>query len=212
MKQIILCSVLLWTMCSTVVFANDKEDEIQLAIAFGELKTNPDRAFRIFEEVETSSGSKSTSRAKSNHAYAQLGMGICLYYGLGCKQDYKGAFQRFRQLVVYPSGFANANPMVEYYYGECLYNGHGTPKDTEGGLRGIQYAARYGFADARIRLGTLMLVGEIGANKEYFGWVKNEADNNNKDAQYIVGQLYLKGIGCVKDEITGNEYIQKSRK
>ena len=134
-------------------------------------------------------------------------MGICMFHGLGCERNYKGAYVQFRYLVFTP-GFANSIPDVEYYYGECLYNGYGVEKDREGGLKNINYAANYGSSLARIKLGKLTLDGEVGSNTDYFNWVKTAADKNNKEARQIMGNLCLKGIVCEKNIEMSFEYLK----
>lgn len=63
-------------------------------------------------------------------------------------------------------------------------------------------AAEQGNAGAQIRLGFISYYGLDTTIKNYtqaLSWFKKAAENNNTDAQFLVGAMYLKAEGVVKD-------------
>ncbi len=207
MKKIIL-TILCAILCMSSICAQNKQEKLEYA--FKALATNPTDSYNIFKEVYSSSN-RLTKKNREYRAFAEYGLALCQFKGLGCEKNYGEAFMHFQILVVTP-GFANSIPDVEYFYGECLYNGYATRKDTEKGLKSFLYAANYGSSLARIKLGKLMLNGEVNPSVQYFEWVKTEAEKDNKQALHVLGNLYLKGIGCDKNIELGNEYLERSHR
>lgn len=167
-----------------------------------------EKSFQTFKELSCSSNSK-------YKLYAEYGLGYCYYNGWGVEQNLKQAYFYFHRLVI--KGFDNYVPDCGYFYAECCYKGEGTEPDTKKAASAYYHSALYGSVLSRLRLGELMIVGDDNIiqsdsfhSKEVFDWVKEEADKNDSRAQYIIGQLFLKGISCDKNEILSLFYLKKS--
>lgn len=215
MKKILL--IILVVLCSiNQSIGSTVDDEAKLTNAFNILfdddaSSNKNNAFCIFRNIYNSTLSQKKSEY-TNHMLATYGLGLCYYNGFGVERSYDIAFLHFSELV--SRGFDNYVPEAGFYYGECCYNGYGTKQDSNRARISYYHSALFGSASSKVTLGYFLANDEEnmvkGHETEIFNWLKEEADKNSADAQYVLGHLYLDGKACSKDEMLGVSYLEKS--
>ena len=130
----------------------------------------------------------------------------------------KAAFERrdygraYRELL---SDAQNGNAEAEYMIGEMTADGLGTGRSYELAARWYALSAAKGYIPANVTLGILYLYGagtedETGAIRadptRAAGYLKVAADADDKEAQYLMGQLYMSGDGVPQDLAKAMDY------
>lgn len=95
-----------------------------------------------------------------------------------------------------------------YMLGLCYLEGTGTAQNKKEGMRLLKKAAELGNADSQLDYGKLL--DENGLSEEGRAWILKSAENNNKNAQLIVGSWYMDGDGVEKDPEKAAEWLRKS--
>ena len=125
-------------------------------------------------------------------------LGDCLYYGLGIKQDYKKAFDYFKQAEA--KGYT-----AEISLGLCYLDGYAVPKDID---KAINYFKKCNFIDS------LVYLGRAYYNKEEYAkalsYFKQASKSNIKVADGLIGMCYYYGKGVNKNFSEAFTMLKKS--
>ena len=103
---------------------------------------------------------------------------------------------------------------AHFFLGECYYYGLGTDRNPERAISEYSWS-KFSSSQAIINTGILLLDGfgekwSETYKSEIFRSIEVEANNDNTDAQYILGHLCLEGIGCPQDTLIAISNFEKS--
>jgi TPR repeat protein len=125
------------------------------------------------------------------------------------RRDYRRAYQ---ELLADAQG---GNAEAEYMIGEMTADGLGTGRSYELAARWYALSAAKGYIPANLTLGILYLYG-AGTEDEASAiradparaavFLKIAADADDKEAQYLMGQLYMSGDGVPQDLAKASDY------
>lgn len=144
--------------------------------------------------------------ALAPHARADLAKGRDAYR----RGDYARAYWELM-----PAAQAG-NAEAEYLIGEMSASGHGMPRSYAVAARWYALAAKGGYEPAFMTLGLLYLYGAgddgdptaIAADPSQAApYIRQAADSGDKNAQALMGELYLKGEGVPPDPLQAHQYI-----
>lgn len=134
----------------------------------------------------------------------------------------KAAFERQDYALAYRELLPEAqtgNPEAEYMVGEMTADGLGTQRSAQVAADWYRLAARRGYEPAYVTLGLLYLYGAgneddptaVAADPaKAAGYLKMAADQGDKTAEYLLGQLYLNGDGVAQDYSKAYDYTLKA--
>ena len=105
------------------------------------------------------------------------------------EKNYEAATQFFREAA----DCGNAEAMC--YLGACYYEGLGVGQDTDAALRWWHEAAEKGDAAAMLAIARCCYLGH-GVSKDFnkaFSWIHSAANTEDPEAQFIFGEILLRG-------------------
>ncbi len=160
-------------------------------------------AFRLLKEAST------YPTTNQNEALADLGS--CYHEGWGCDCNYEKAVECFKQVLKSEPG----NKVAMLGLGFCYLKGHGVKTDIQSGLNLIKRAAEAGVRRASALLYTskdAVNAGEryVKTTDEYLYYLKLAADNEDDEACYKLGNLYLKGELVSQSNEQAEHYLGKA--
>ena len=117
------------------------------------------------------------------------------------KSSYKQGLKIITNLYKTPGGSDKA--LFTFALGLCLWS-NADPGDEENAIRLIENSANSGLLDAQIFLGEILLAQK----KEYEAetWFTRASAQNNPDALYRIGKIYLKSSNLEK----AREFLKKA--
>lgn len=122
--------------------------------------------------------------------------------------EYKKAFTLYEQAA--KSGDITAQNALSYLY----FNGVGTQKDKQEGLKWLQSAAKSGDERACFDLGMMYISGENITKdfKKAAKWLQIAADKGNSEAQFNLALMYYNGDGVKQDAKKAASLLEKAAK
>jgi len=122
--------------------------------------------------------------------------------------EYKKAFTLYEQAA--KSGDTTAQNALSYLY----FNGIGTQKSQEEGLKWLQNAAKSGDVQAALDLGMMYIAGENVSQdfKKAAKWLQIAAEKGNSEAQYNLALMYYNGDGVKQDVKKAAALLEKAAK
>ena len=178
--------------------------------------------------------------SEQDNVTALYELGMCYYYGNGCIQDFTKAFKYYEKaaiknykdaqnclgmLYIYGHGVTQNIKKGLYYLelaskqndkfalfniGIIYYSGMGVTKNIKIAIKYLKKAAEKNHVQAQVRLG--IIYGEYKNYIMSFEYYKCAADNDDSNAQYVLGFYYKNGLGIKKNHTKALEYIIKSYK
>lgn len=107
-----------------------------------------------------------------------------------------------RILIAAKHGFKYA----QHKMGSCYFNGKGVEKNRDSAIKWWTLASKQNVA-----LSQYNLAYQCQDKEEQFKWYKSSAELGYLHAQQKLGNCYLNGIGCEKNEELGQDWIYKSQ-
>ncbi len=129
-------------------------------------------------------------------------LGYMFYNGKGVNKDTNKAVSYFEQAVEKGSTFA----MVTL--GKMYEKGNALPKDSDKALELYTKAAENSDSSGQYELGRMLY--SVQNYTASFKWFKQSAEQNNKNALYMVGAMYHNGDGMKYDSDTAAQWFSKS--
>lgn len=134
----------------------------------------------------------------------------------------KAAFERRDYALAYQELLPEAqagNPEAEYMIGELTADGLGTRRSAQVAAGWYKLAARHGYEPAYVTLGFLYLYGAgseddptaVAADPAKAAeYLKAAADQGDKTAEYLLGQIYLQGDRVKQDYAQAYRYTVRA--
>lgn len=136
-----------------------------------------------------------TKSAEQDDSDAQYNVGMMYYNGDGVKQDYAKAFEWFTKSAEQED--SDAQSML----GKMYYNGDGVKKNYSKAINLFRKSAENGGIYAAYMLGKMYYEDEGVEDAEIaYKWTKYAAENEDSDAQCLLGHFYYMGHGVEEDE------------
>lgn len=158
------------------------------------------------QNVDTKGWSKEClgllSKAVNGSVEAQFNLGLHYLRGVGVPENHKLAVEWLTKSA--DKGFEDA----EYLLGTCYDNGTGVPRDMTKALLLYEKSARAANKYAQFALGEFYTLS--GKAQLSFEWYKKAARQQYPPAFFELGRCYYYGLGCMKDEEEGIQWLQKS--
>ena len=119
------------------------------------------------------------------------------------EKDYRCAFSEYSKAAEQGdlSALSNLGLMYE--------KGYGVKKDYAEALERYFAAAKQGYVSGQVRLAALYEV-RYGEYLKAVEWYRKAVEQDNAEAQYRLGEMYLSSRGVVKDNEKARELIQKA--
>lgn len=132
--------------------------------------------------------------AKKGHSEAQYVVGTQFYDGVRLKRSYRAAARWFEKAA------RDGHTLAAWRLGEMHCAGTGVRRSQEKGCHWLDVAAGLGSSAAAFRLATLLGASTDEDSRERAGKLMNmAAQDNNTEAQYMLGVFHLSGRGVQKD-------------
>jgi len=112
-------------------------------------------------------------------------------------------------IVKLQKGAAAGNAYDQLNLGAAYDNGIGVKRDVDKALQWYQKAAEQGLAEAQFNLAHLMVTEEI-SSVAAAEWMRKAADQGMTDAEYLMGVIYMEGIGLEMDPAEGRRWLKKA--
>ena len=148
--------------------------------------------------------------AAKGHADAQNRLGVRFYYGDGVERNYAQAARYFRLAAIQNHAVAQSNLAFMYFLGE------GVSKDLKEAFHWFEMSSTQGYPLALYMMGlfydNITLVGDV-TNKDIdikYEYYKMAAEAGNKEAQYVLGNIYWYGGYLKQDLEKGRELLEMS--
>ncbi|OHS96916.1 hypothetical protein TRFO_02031 [Tritrichomonas foetus] len=141
--------------------------------------------------------------ANNNHSTAQWRLGELLSEGKFFKKDEKAAAHFFKL-----SAEAGNNRGI-WHFAKCLFDGRGVPKDMQRATKYLEKLCEKNDSDAEFMYGSY-LIDKQNKIEEGIVYIIKSANSDNADALWKLGDLYMNGIGVVKDLESAKKYYEKS--
>ena len=139
--------------------------------------------------------------AEQNNANAQYMLGVCYESGTGIDRD-NAESDRLYQLAVksFHKSAEKGDAEAQLLLGHCYEFGKGTEEDIVTAYKLYSKAADGGNVDAK------KIMRAINTGKDML----QEALQGNASAQYMLGKLYQRGEGVLKDDSTAVKWYRKA--
>lgn len=169
-----------------------------------QIKKNPRKAFGYILKA-----------AEDFHADALYQAGSMYYQGLGTNKDLTKA-RKFLELAK-EQNIDEAVNLLAHIDEENTNQAPSkvTVAKKKSGRELLLESARNGEANAQYRLAVAYLEGKSGFNKDRqkaLNWLKNAANNNQRDAQYLLGSFYYNGGPVKRDLKSARIWLNKAAK
>jgi len=170
-----------------IYFIQYKKTDFELALEHYN-NGNPQKALDLFIKL-----------AEQGNVKAQFYLGNMYFLGYGVHKNYKKAVMLYTKA-------ANKNlPEAQNNLATCSLQGLGTTKNTKRGIALLKIASLQDFHISLFRLG-LIYYGE----KKFilaFHYLKKAAEKGNLKAECILGEMYMRGIGGVKQSFLMSDFL-----
>lgn len=130
-------------------------------------------------------------------------------------QEKKGSAGLTEALPYFRKAAEAGLPDAQYALSQLILNGAaGLAPDEDEAVRWMTAAAHQGYDTAQLDLGTWLVEGRRGREKQEAGfkWLKLAADNGNVAAQNRVAKLYMAGVGVEPDKIEAAAWYTLARR
>lgn len=169
-----------------------------------QIKKNPRKAFEWIKKA-----------AEDFHADAMYQAGSMYYQGLGTEKDL-GKARKFLELAREQEIDEAANLIARIDEEKSQKTQQQPPVEIARKKTGKELlieSARNGNANAQYQLAVAYLEGISGFSKDKaraLDWMKNAANNNHKDAQYLLGSFYYNGSLVKRNLTTARHWLNKA--
>ena len=140
-----------------------------------------------------------TAAANQNDPSAMLNLGLAYYKGDGVVRDGQKAIDLLSRVPM-----DKTRPYVGRYLGDIYMSGSESDK-VEKAKKEYARSARLGDIASFYSLGQIYEEEDLSRAISYYEYA---AANNNAEAQYVLGTMYVKGQGVDKNFITGHAWLE----
>ena len=143
--------------------------------------------------------------AEQGNPDAEFNLAIMYHNGVGVIQDYAEALKRYRQAAMQGDYRAQFNLGYMYDLGE------GISRDDSEAMKWYQKSAELGFDKAQFNLGLIYYgYGPLQDYSKAFKWLGMAAEQENSDAQLILGEMYQYGFGVNQNLSEARKWYEKA--
>jgi TPR repeat protein len=145
------------------------------------------------------------------HSDAMADLGTCYHEGWGTNKNYEEAVKYYRRSL-------KSNPentVAKLGLGFCILNGHGVRQNTADGLKHIKSVAEKGIIPACSLLYRSFKDEDSSRQyvknfDEYIYWLTKSAENNDDEACFILGNIYLDGRETEQNIELAEKYLGRA--
>lgn len=102
-------------------------------------------------------------------------------------------------------------PEGQFLLGKAYYLGNGVDQNKDEAIKWYTLSAKQGDSDAQLQLGLhYILLADVKDFKVGFEWLNKAANQNNKDAQYVMGTIFKEGNNVSQDFTLAAKWFQKA--
>lgn len=174
----------------TVIFIFIMSSNLHLALAadYGGIK---DGAAHYYKKDYVSAFRRWAQLAQNDNIRAQHNIGVLYFKGLGVKENKRIAIGWFKRAA--KNGFV----LSQHNLGWAYEMGLGVKADLKKANYWYELAAKQNFGLSEDRIGFLLYKNEL--YKEALGYLRRAASRGEARAQFLLGEIYAKGLGVRKN-------------
>lgn len=156
--------------------------------------------------------------AEANVPSAQCLLGVCLFYGIDCKEDRTAGAAWLNKAASQVPRSENDKQIYaesQLMLGRAYLHEDNDELDNEVGINALKVAAAFGSKRAFLSLGNYFFASgnlDADAMKEVFSWYKQSAEAGSRVGMLCVASVYEHGRGAPQDHSLAWQWMEKSAK